>query len=210
VKHSPRIARLLFAATILVPATLVSQGVAHAVVRPADEAAPVIAVTQHDGAGGVHVERSERGELSKAALRSVDVSRVDYRVDRAEQTLTVSIKVRHRPVALSHPLRQYFATVLITDLPFVVLISRPGKSRVSTIAADDGSLRTCAGGTTKTSNRGRVVTQTVPFSCLKGVEHAKLWSGAGIERRGGGDVAYDTAHRTRDLPLTAYVAPPPA
>jgi hypothetical protein len=194
---------------MLVPAMLVSQGVAHAVVSPADEAAAVITVTQHDGAGGVHVERSERGELTKAALRSVDVTRVDYRVDRAEQTLTVSIKVRHRPVALRHPFRQYFATVVGTDLPFVVLISRPGKSRVSTIEAD-GSLAKCDGGATRTSERGRVVTQTVPFSCLGGVEHAKLWTGAGIERRNGGDVAYDTARRTRDLPLTAYVAPPPA
>jgi hypothetical protein len=209
VKDSLRTARLSFVVAMLVPAMLVSPGIAHGVVRPADEAAAVITATQHDGAGGVHVERSERGELSRAALRSVDVSRVDYRVDRAEQTLTVSIKVRHRPVALRRPFRQYFATVVSTDLPFVVLVSRPGKSRVSTVEGDN-SLRTCAGGATRTSKRGRVLTQTVPFSCLKGVEHARLWTGAGIERRNGGDVAYDTAHRTRDLPLTAYDAPPPA
>ena len=54
-----------------------------------------------------------------------------------------------------------------------------------------------------------MVTQTVPFSCLRGVlDHGHLRSFAGVEgvhtRR---ELAHDTASFTRDLPLTAYVEP---
>jgi hypothetical protein len=200
------------AAAIVLAVALSTSGAARAAVSPEDEAADVIQLTQRDGAGGVHVTKSLRDTLSKAAVRAVDIKRVDYQVDRVDELLTITYTVRHRAVAV-RPYRLYYGTVLMDDANMYsaqmsIVMSRPGSSAVRVIDLDaDDNGRRCGGGSTTTAKGGRVVTQAIPFSCLASLEHARLVSGVGIERRGGGDVAYDTTRRTRDLPLTAYVPP---
>jgi hypothetical protein len=61
------------AASILIAALLTCSGGAQATVSPGDEATEVIRLTQRDGSGGVRVTKAARENLSKAALRSVDV-----------------------------------------------------------------------------------------------------------------------------------------
>ena len=50
--------------------------------------------------------------------------------------------------------------------------------------------------------------QTVPFSCLGGLYHGSLRSAVGVESTKCRDIAWDVTRFTRDVPLTAYVAPP--
>jgi hypothetical protein len=208
-----RLRSTLVACVLLAPLGSVGSA-ARADVGPTDEAAESIQVSRLDGAGGVHVEHGFRGKLPKKVLLSVDVIRVDYDVDRVEQVLTVTYKTRHRAVSV-RPYRSYYATVVMADpddvrAPSVVVLSRPGATtvRVLDLYAEDAGHK-CAGGTSVATGRGRVVTVTLPFTCLGDeLEHGRLWSGIGLERPRGGDVAYDITRATPDLPLTAYVAPP--
>ena len=98
------------------------------------------------------------------------------------------------------------------NAPFVDLISDVAGTTVRVYTYDGGSTfkdHACKAATSATDPKADLVTQTVPFSCLRGVlDHGYQRSFALLEdAANGGDLAYDLTPFTRDLPLSPYVAP---
>jgi hypothetical protein len=208
--------RTLLAALAVTASTTVLAGAAHATVSPEDEASPVIDVTVADQAGDAHVARKAR-DLPERVTHSVEMEQVGYHLDRTAETLTVTYPLRR--VVVSDRYRQVVATLIDptkhTDdpgEPWAVLLSNTAKSTVRVFTFDGSgafSQRTCKAASSVSDLESDVVTQTVPFSCLRGaLDHAHLRSFAGVEAtRSRRELAHDATSFTRDLPLTAYVEP---
>lgn len=208
--------RTLLAALALAAPVTVLGAAAHATVSPEDEATPVIDVTVADKAGDARVTKSAR-DLPKRVTHSVEMTQVSYDVDRTTETLTISYPLRR--VVASDRYRQLVATVIVRskrsddpDEPFVGLLSNAAKSTVRVFTYDGGdnyAQRVCKAAGTTADPGTDVVTQTVPFSCLRGaLDHGFLRSLAGVgTTHSQRDIAQDTAPFSRDLPLTAYAAP---
>lgn len=207
--------RTLLAALAVTASTVVG-GAAYATVSPEDEATPVISVTAPDKTGDVHVMKAAR-DLPKRITHSIAMQQVGYDVDRTTETLAVTYPVQR--ILNNDRYQQAVGTLITTDkdmshsnTPFVELISKATRTTVRVYAYDGGSTFTnhvCKAATSATDPKADVVTQTVPFSCLRGaLDHGYLRSFALLEGAPkGGDLAYDLTPFTRDLPLSPYVAP---
>ena len=206
-----RLRSALLATALVAPAltgAVLTAGAAHADPSADDLATQVVTVTQADRKGDVRVTKAGRTALNKNARASIDLTHVEYVVDRVQNLVTITYTARHRPVAVKGA-RAFFMTMAEADpsdpkAPFAIVMSRPGKAAVQVMTAD--SMARCAGGTAAGSDGGRVRTVTVPFSCLSGIDHAHLVSASDFAGRRG-DLGLDLSKRTRDLPLTAYVDP---
>jgi hypothetical protein len=190
-------------------------GIAHADVSDADQAKAIIGITKTDKVGDVRAE--DRNGAHTRVERSIDLSRVDYRLDRTAETLTITYDVRR--VLDRDGFRQFVGTTIVDrsedDSPFGLVMSGVNRSALRVSSYDDnGEFHegVCKAGTSSTDAAADTITQTVPFSCLGAVERGAMKSWAVVERSRGRDVAWDQARFTRDLPLTAYVPPadPPA
>ena len=206
--------RTLPAALALAASTLVS-GAAYAAVSPEDEATPVIDVTVPDKTGDVHVTKDGRG-LPTRVTHSVAMKQVGYNIDRTTEILTVTYPVQR--ILNNDRYRQLVGTDIETTkdsntpAPFVGLMSNTAKTTVRVFTFDGASTfkdHVCKAATSATDTKTDVVTQTVPFSCLRGaLDHGYLRSFALLEGASkGADLAYDLTPFTRDLPLSPYVAP---
>jgi hypothetical protein len=188
-------------------------GTAYADIRPADEASPVIEISKADKTGDVRVERYKTANVSNRIKQSVAMDHVDYRVDRTAQTLTVTYPLQK--VLTNDRYRQFAITMIATDRDHlersqvVLVMSAAHKSRVVAVNLDsEYEEKRCAGGSSVTDTAADTITQTVPFSCLGGLDHGSLRSFVGVESVKGRDIAWDVTRFTRDVPLRAYVAPP--
>lgn len=203
-------------AALAVTASSVVGGAAYATVSPEDEVTPVISVTTPDKTGDVRVMKAGR-DLPKRLTHSVAMKQVTYNVDRTTETLTIGYPVQR--ILNNDRYRQLFATLVTTDKdmsnmnsPFVELISSAAKVTVRVFTYDGGSDfqdHVCKAAGSTADTKTDVVTQTVPFSCLRGaLDHGYLRSFALLEGAPkGGDLAGDLTPYTRDLPLSPYVAP---
>ena len=207
--------RTLLAALAVTASTVVG-GAAYATVSPDDEATPVIDVTAADKTGDVHVMKTAR-DLPKRITHSVAMKQVGYHVDRTTETLTVTYPVQR--ILNNDRYQQTVGTFVTTDkdmsnnnAPFVDLISSTAGTTVRVYTYDGASTfkdHVCKAASSATDTKSDVVTQTVPFSCLRGVlDHGYLRSFALLEGASKGrDLSWDLTPFTRDLPLSPYVAP---
>ena len=204
--------RLILSAVVASVLLTALGGTAYADIRPADEASPVIEISKADKTGDVRVESYKTANVSNRVNQSVALDHVDYRVDRTAQTLTITYPVQR--VLTSDRYRQYAITLIASernheDSQIALVMSPAHKSRVLVISSgNDFEEERCVGGTTATDAVADTITQTVPFSCLGGITHGSLRSAVGVENTKGRDIAWDVTRFTRDVPLTAYVAPP--
>ena len=111
-----RLALSLSAVTLvggLVVPVLTLAGTARADVHPADQAQETLTVTKRDATGDVHLDRSGR-RAPHRVTGSVDLSAARYRIDRTEETLTVTYPVR-RILARGSDYTQFFASIATVD-----------------------------------------------------------------------------------------------
>lgn len=206
--------RTLLAALTLATSTLVG-GAAYAAVSPDDEATPVIDVTTPDKTGDVHVTQDGRG-LPTRITHSVAMKQVGYTIDRTTEILTVTYPVQQ--ILNNDRYRQLVGTNIQASkdnnapAPVVGLMSNTAKTTVRVFTFDGAGTfknHVCKAATSATDTKTDIVTQTVPFSCLRGaLDHGYLRSFALLEATSNGaDLAYDLTRFTRDLPLSPYVAP---
>ena len=206
-----RLRSALLATALVAPAltgAVLTAGAAHADPSADDVAAQVITVTQADKKGDVRLTKKGKAALNKNARASVDLTKVEYVVDRVQNLVTITYTTRHKPVAVKGA-QTVFVTVADADAsdpqaPFAVIMSRAGKPGVQVMTTD--APKRCADATIAGSDGGRVRTVTAPFSCLGGLEHAHLMSAVDLSARRA-DLGFDLTKRTRDLPLTTYVDP---
>ncbi|MCB0894660.1 MAG: hypothetical protein H6529_18590 [Nocardioides sp.] len=209
-----RLALSLSAVTLvggLVVPVLTLAGTARADVHPADQAQETLTVTKRDATGDVHLDRSGR-RAPHRVTGSVDLSAARYRIDRTEETLTVTYPVR-RILARGSDYTQFFASIATVDKAqddavasavFITSLRHPGRVEVDGTDADgDAFTDRCAAASVTVSRAQDTLTQQVPFSCFEGAfDHAYLRSAAFVETRRGADLAWDATRYTRDLPLS--------
>ena len=204
-KHRPLLSALVAA---VLPLTVAS--VAYAGIDPSDAAASELSVAQADPTGDVHLERHAARGVSTRVRGSIDMDRVDYRIDRQGQTLTITYSMARvlRPATRYH---QLVATVIATGKRMqgstaVLITPVRAPDRVRVLVFDprsDESDHLCRPATVEVSRAQDTVTQAVPFSCFSDVlDHGHLRSATLVEKPRGADVAWDYTTRTRDLPLS--------
>lgn len=191
-------------------------GVAHAAGGTTDPAA-VVDIVKIDER---HDVRPRRTDVPPRVARSIDLSKVTYRVDHAEQTLTATLSMPHA-FARRGPYRQQVLLGVGEHLnggesPVVVFDVVPTRSRVNRAVYDgedgeDGDNGRCTGGSSTVSDHRRHLTIVVPFTCINDhVDRGRVAVAAllsGTHRDGRLDFAMDLVPVTRELSFASDVAP---